>query len=206
MGKVFNFFVEDLIREKLKEVNRENLVRKMGYSYVPKGLKSLDLFLSKDLLSFFESGMYDFVYTPEEFFLKLCKALQIDRDVVESDIKKIHEILSEKRAYENSYIYVNTYPTCSSAPFFARACMASRKRLKIDVYVLMFKSDEEVFKIVSDVVKDHYKKTEGKIPIWGKIKNYVYYHKDGKAYVFDTDGNLIDTNEEICESKITFKI
>lgn len=206
MGKVFNFYVEDLIRENLQNVERERLVKKMGYSYVPKGLKSLNLFLSKDLLSFFESGMYDFVYTTEEFFLKLCEALQIDKKIVEKDLKKIHEIISEKWAYENSYIYVNTYPTYCCAPFFARAFMASRLRLKIDVYILMFKSDEEVLKIVSDVIKDHFKKTKGEIPIWGKIKNYVYYHKDGEKYIFDTNGNLIDTDEEICESKITFKI
>ena len=46
--------------------------------------------------------------------------------------------------------------------------------------------------------------TKGELPMWDNIVNYAYHHKDGKVYVFDTDGNL--TEQEVEESLATLSV
>ena len=47
------------------------------------------------------------------------------------------------------------------------------------------------------MVVKHYSNSHGTIGIWGEIKNYAYHHRDGKVYIFDTDGQLIKDAEVI---------
>jgi hypothetical protein len=88
-------------------------------------------------------------------------------------------------------IFVNTNFRRKNEPIFALAFCESSRHLKIPKDDLLFKTDEEIFAIIGDIIKQHYIETDGILAVWGKIVNYFYRHTDGNRYRFDTDGNLI---------------
>ncbi len=196
--------INDLVRKRLEGKDKIEIVKKMGYQVHAKGVESLNYFLSKNLSDFITDGMYDFRYSAEEFFRKLCEVLEIDEESVNKEIQKINEIIIKRRAYEKSYIFVNTNFKRQSQSIFALAFMEGERRLRPNIDNLLFKSDEDVLKEISRVVKTHYHDTKGKLPMWGNIVNYAYHHKNGKVYVFDTDGNL--TEQEVEESLATLSV
>ena len=122
------------------------------------------------------------VYTPEELALQ-----------------------EEMRKLRKCYIFVNTNFRRKNEPIFVLAFMEGRRRIAIPKEKFVFKSDDEIFELVSKIVKKHYKENEGKLPIWGNIDNYFYHHKDGKVYTFDKNGLMVE-NDNIIESIATLSI
>jgi len=159
---------------------------------------------SKDLHSWLHSGFYDFQYTALDFFNKLCEIIDIDKDRVEQallDDKKYH---AEVKKFQDSYIYVHTNFKRKGEPIFALAFLESQRRLKVPVENLLFKTEDEILKSVSDFIVNHYITTNGDIGIWGKALNYVFHH-NGKEYIFDTEGNRI-YNRDIVETMATLHL
>ena len=122
------------------------------------------------------------VYTPEEVALQ-----------------------KEIRSFEKCYIFVNTNFKRKNKPIFALAFMENRRHLAIPKEKFAFKNDDEIFALVSQIVQQHYRETKGKLPLWGKINNYFYHHKDGKVYTFDRSGTMIE-NSNTNESRATISI
>ena len=113
----------------------------------------------------------------------------------------------ELAKYKDCYIFVNTNFKRKSEPIFALAFCEPLRNISIDKKDLIFKTDKEVFAIISDIVKQHFIDTKGKIGIWGNIVNYVYHHKDGYKYIFDKDGNIIKSKDtDITENKSTLSL
>ena len=111
----------------------------------------------------------------------------------------------ELAKYKDSYIFVNTNFKRKSEPIFALAFCESQRNIAIDKNVLIFKSEHEIFRIISDTIQQHYNQSNGKIGIWGNIVNYVYHHSDGETYIFDTSGHQIESYE-VVESRVSLKL
>ena len=84
--------------------------------------------------------------------------------------------------------------------------LESNRNLILPMEELIFKSEDEVFRIISFIVTQHYKNSDGKIGIWGTTINYIYHHSGGKAYIFDINGNRINDDKYVCESRATLTI
>lgn len=108
-------------------------------------------------------------------------------------------------SFEKCYIFVNTNFKRKNEPIFALAFLENIRRLVIPKEKFAFKNDDEIFSLVSQIVQHHYKKTKNKLPLWGKIDNYFYYHKDGIVYTFDKNGTIIENNN-LDESRATISI
>jgi hypothetical protein len=199
-----DMYINSLMKEKLQDKDKTDIVKQMGYHSVSKGIESLDKLLSKGFYDFMLQGMYDFKYTAEPFIRKLCKVLEIDDKLIDKEIKKAKAIKAEKESWAHTYIYVNTNFHRAQQQIFVLALLEGTRRIRLKEEHLLFKSDEYVFKKVSEAVQTHYRDNDGKLPIWGRIANYVYHHKDGKTYVFDTNGKL--TDEEVCETEATLSV
>jgi len=111
----------------------------------------------------------------------------------------------ELRKFKDSYIFVNTNFKRKNEPIFALAFCEGERRISLDKNELIFKNDDEIFKIVSNIVKEHYEQSAGKIGIWGNIVNYTYHHSNDKVYVFDKNGDKIES-EPIYESKAVLRL
>jgi len=97
----------------------------------------------------------------------------------------------ELKRLRDVYVYVNTNFKRTSEPIFVLAIMECIRRLKVKDK-LLFQTDDEIFKTISKTVRSHYKENNGKLNVWGDIINYNYHHYNGKQYVFDKNGNVID--------------
>ena len=98
------------------------------------------------------------------------------------------EMKKELVKFKDSYIFVNTNFKRASQPIFALAFCESQRNIAFDKNKFIFKNDNEIFILVSDIIQEHFRITKGKIGIWGDIVNYVYHHSDGETYVFDING------------------
>jgi len=197
--------IEEIIKAKLIIIPKSKIVNKLGYASNKKALEALDKFTSsKDLYNWLHSGYYDFKYTALSFFKKLCEIIDIDKDIVDKvllDDKKYH---AEMERFQDSYIYVNTNFKRKGEPIFTLAFSESRRRLKIPLENLLFKTESEVLNSASDFIENHFSTTKGDIGIWGKAVNYVFHHNVNK-YIFDTEGNRI-YNIDVSETMATLKL
>lgn len=115
------------------------------------------------------------------------------------------QINKELAKFKESYIFVNTNFKRKTEPIFALASCESQRNVSIDKNKLIFKSEHEIFSIISDAIQQHYKQSNGKIGIWGKIVNYVYHHSDGETYIFDTSGRQIESYG-VVESRASLRL
>ncbi|WP_025209086.1 hypothetical protein [Hippea sp. KM1] len=198
--------LKELIKDRLENIDKIEVVKKIGYNNARNGLETLDNFLNcKDILNFLHGcGKYDFVYYPEAFFKKLCEVLGIDKELIEKEMDKINKIIKEKNSYKDSYIYVNTNFVRQNQPLFVMAFMQGSLYIRPNIDELLFKSDKYVFGVIAKIAREHYKDNNGELPMWGKIRSYAYHHKDGKVYVFDPEGKLVD--EKVNEIKVCLKV
>jgi hypothetical protein len=153
---------------------------------------------SKDLYSWLDSGYYDFKYTPKLFLQKLCQIFQLNYSDLEEELRKQNIYYDEVKRVKKNYIFVNTNFKRKSEPIFALACLEHTKRVPLNVKDIVFKNIEQTLEIVSKQIQKHYKKSDGRLNIWGKIINYVYYHEN-EIFIFDLNGNKIE-NQQINRS------
>lgn len=193
--------IYDEIKERVEKLSKEKVAKQLGYNSPKHGIKAIDKFLSyDDLYSWlYESGFYDFKYNSKMLLKKICNVVGIDKEEIEKELQKQIAHKKELDKFKYSYIFVNTNFIRKNEPIFALAFCEPKRRIKINPKEFAHKSDEEIFQMISQMVVKHYNRTNGILPLWGKIVNYVYHHCDGKAYIFDPNGRRIE-NAEVRES------
>jgi hypothetical protein len=178
----------------------------LGYKSIQKGVDSLNKFLkTKNLSNWLYSGFYDFKYTSLAFYTTLAKIFDITDEKLSEDIQNAELYKKEYDSFANCYIFVNTNFKRKNEPIFILSIVESTRRLVLKRENLIFRSDEEILKKVSKMIKRHYRLKEGRLNIWGDIQNYQYHHRDGKTYLFDVNGNHL-TSKEVYESLATIRL
>ena len=195
------------IKTELKNIPHKELILKMGYQTEEKGLRTMNTFLkSKSMHDWLSSGHYDLKYTAEQFLEKLCSILNLAPSLLKDELVHYEKTVKEYGKFEEVYIFVNTHFKRESQPIFALAMMEYLRLILPDTAELIFKSDQEVFAIISDFVKIHFKENKGELKMWGKIDNYIYHHCDGKTHTFDKSGNLVKNASEVFENHATISL
>ena len=177
----------------VKETDRKELLRALGYHDLRKGEESLRAFLSAgSLRNWLTHGHYDFVHSSESFVKKLASLAGVDPDVID----RIIEAEAKRRAILSQllppYIFVDTRFRRKNEPIFALAFMEGKRRIALDKETVYDRSLKETLQEVSQIIRDHYRNTGGKLNLWGKIHEYRYHHLDGRTFRFDTEGHLIE--------------
>ena len=97
------------IKEKIKFQNKTLIAKDLGYSNLIKFETTLNKFLEfSTLYEWFQCGHYDLVNTAGDFFIKLLKALKIDENTINNEIKNITLYKYEVEKFKDSYIFINT--------------------------------------------------------------------------------------------------
>jgi hypothetical protein len=195
------------IKQTLEQLSEDEVLRSMGYNNLQKGHLTLRQFLDTgDIYLWLKKGEYDLKYNSEQFLEKLIEALNLT-SIGKDELKQCNRRLDAIRAMRNTpYIYIDTHFKRKGETILSLGFMEGRRNIYIDKELLVFKNQSEVFALIGDIVKKHYLESEGKLPLWGKIYNYVYHHTDGSKYVFDTNGVLLHNQDEISESRAELKI
>ena len=66
-------------------------------------------------------------------------------------------------------------------------------------------SKDEINAYVSNAIKLHYKWKEGKLPMWGEIRAYLFYDTEGKRTVYSVLGQVIE-DDTVQESRASVKL
>ena len=194
------------IKEKIKFQNKTLLTKELGYSNSTKFEKTLNKFFQfSTLYGWFQCGHYDLVNTAEDFFIKLSKALKIDEDTINNEIKNITLYKHEVEKFKDSYIFINTNFKRKNEPIFALALCENQRRISLYKNEnLLFKITDEILEILSIEIKKHYLQNSDNLRIWGKIVSYQVHIFD-TIYTFDTNGKLRSNDVIVFENKATLK-
>ena len=190
------------IKKQVSKISAEELLKKMGYQNPGIGRKALkSLCDAPSIYEFLKEGHFDFKYGSEDFLRKLGEVLDIPQELLENEIAKDKNRIGAIAKMEQPYIFVNTRFRRNNEPIFALALMERTRNIQIDKELLFEKNKSEILGLVSQMIQEHYAETDGKLPLWGKIHNYIYHHIDGSKFIFGVDGKLQDCEEIPFESK-----
>jgi len=197
--------IEQIVHNELNNTSKPEILKKLGYSSEQKASLALEKFLkSNNLHEWLHSGFYDFKYTAQSFFKKLCRILNIDTNIIEKALRFDMKLSLEIKKFENSYIFIDTNFKRTTQPIHALAFMESKRRLKLPKEQLLFQTDDEILSLIGKFIQKHYKLSNGDIGIWGKIVHYVLHYKNEK-YIFDIKGKLL-SDMEIFENIAILKV
>lgn len=159
----------------------KSLAVELGYANPKKGLFMLQRFIKENsLLGWLSSGaQYDFKYDTTEFVNALASVLKVD---IDKSLKEANRYIGMQRKLESAYIEVDTNFTRKGESLSLLMGMQNLRRVNFDKSGLVGKSDESIFKVVQETIQEHYKNTQGILPLWGEIDKYIYHHIDGKSY------------------------
>ncbi len=177
------------------------LCKKLGYNNLKPCLEKLDFLEKNGIEAFLKSNFkYDFVLPGGLFLKKVIELCGDDEDM------KIFEKTREKLSRKSGHLFVNTNFKRKNEPIFVLAFMEGKRNISIDRKKFDTKEDE--FEYVKEYVKNHYKKNNGKLDLWGKIQNYIYKSDWFDKYlVIDKDGNVISQMDEfnLSRAKVMIK-
>lgn len=106
----------------------------------------------------------------------------------------------------HSYIFTYTNFKRAGQTIISMAALESTRRISLSkIDGLLDKPKNEILDDISMLVKKHYVKYNGELPLWGKIICYQVNLFD-EVYQFDIDGNLLDTDEVLPESITTIRV
>ena len=185
--------IYDTLVRFVKESDRKELLRSLGYHDIRKGDKSLSDFLKAgSLKDWLAHGHYDFVHSSESFAKTLATLAGVDPGAID----RIVDEEAERRAILSQllppYIFVDTRFRRKNEPIFALAFMEGKRRIALDKETVYDQGLEATLREVGQIIREHYRNTGGKLKLWGKIHEYRYHHLDGRTFRFDTEGRLIE--------------
>ncbi|UFH58484.1 hypothetical protein [Sulfurovum mangrovi] len=180
------------ILQSMSKEEIEEAAKNIGYDSTKKGLKTLEIFLMhKDICTWVESGYRDSKYTALEFLLKLCELLKIHPGMCSDELETERKFLHDAEKFRSTYINVNTIDNPNPMTKVLDPFESLRVLERPYIDELIGRTDQEIFILISNIIKEHYADNGGRI-LWGDIVNYTYYHHDKKSYIFDNDGNQIE--------------
>jgi len=173
-----------------KVENKEEFCRKLGYHNSKLCLEKLEYFEKNGVEKYLRHNFkYDFILG-SELFLK--KVLEVYGD--EEDIR-IFEKTRERLSKKPGHLFVNTNFRRKNEPVFVLAFCEGVRNISIDRRE--FKNREEELEYVKKFVKNHYRKNEKKISIWGEIENYFYKSDSFDKYlILDKEGDIIEEKKD----------
>lgn len=181
------------------------LAKKIGYPNheLHKGALRLKEMRSKPLLGLDDEEYFDGTFGVRTIIEKLLAYFNASEEITidaEQSINVIFEDIERHKQERSSVcntIYINTDFKRNNEPVFVLA-MLNHKRYISNFGSLYDLPLEEQINAVSKIVQEHYVESKGVLPIWGKIQNYHYKYDHNKpSLVFDTQGKVIQTTEQI---------
>ena len=194
-----------MIYEQLKILtqNRDKkaLSKALGYVREQNFTRALaNLEAAKSLDEFITKGHFDWAHSSETLILALSKHFGLNIDAELSEVQKLY---NERVKFRGSYIYIDTDFKRKSEPIFALAMAQHLRYISLTPFLdkLCFKALDEQLKVISNIIKNYYQKTQT-LPIFGAITGFKLYFL-GRDYSLDTNGNF--TDKEIAEQVAVIK-
>ena len=161
----------NIINEKLAHTNPDTVLRKMGYRNLDHARERLrSLMDAPSIENWLRHSSYDLHYSGKEFLRTLFEVLMLPAGPLEEELKRIDAKAIALARMPQPYIFVDTNFKRQSQPIFALAMMESRRRIRIDKEEIHGRELDDVLKLVGGIIRRHYRRSGGKLPMWGVIR------------------------------------
>jgi hypothetical protein len=182
------------IQTYLHDYTIQEVISKLGYKS-SKNIKIIqtihELLEITDINDYLDKSYYDFKYSSKTLLKAICKLAGVPKLVYAATIEEYEDKKRRLLALKQPYIFVDTDYKRKGEPIFALAALENKRRIILDKELYLSKTQEELNTYISNVVKLHYKWRNGKLPIWGNIRAYLYYDEQGNRTVYNTLGDAI---------------
>jgi len=135
-------------------------------------------------------GGFDFKYSSKDFLGALCRAVGMEKLVVEQRIAKLITRLEQERRAFKPYIWIDTDFMRKSQPLFALAACDHQRYLQFVEGFWRYSLTDQLGEAQSRI-RAHVAETGGELGIWGKIKQYWFYYEKNAAYLFNLHGEVV---------------
>ena len=181
--------VTALVFESMKKnkLSRNEIIQRMGYSNLNKGMRRLDRFLDGNEID-------------PTFVKRLTEALNIDPKEMQSSINDdwlLKRQLAEDhdRKIFKPYLYIQTYATRPSSICMYAMTGGTHRHKMVDVPEnIPTKSCLEQIETIRTLITEHFKSSEGIAPFFGKISGYLYCPNYDSSYEFTIGGETDEIN------------
>lgn len=141
----------------------------MGYHDEDKFIKALKAFKSKNtLIEWINSPFYDFIHSPQSFYLKASEVLGVNEEQVTEELERTREFLSDRENYKST-IHIQTQHSIEELrsegrTFFTLMYLSKLTEFHIcNPSELALKPKDEVLQAYGEVIKEYYKANNGEI-------------------------------------------
>ena len=186
------------IKNKLQESGIDQVVEKLGYkpSKADKVKGALQTLMdAEEIDTFLEQSYFDFKYDTRGLLKAICRVLKVPKVDLAVTLEAYDDKKRRLAAMKAPYIFVYTDFKRQNQPVFALAAMEYKRRISLDKRTYLDKTKEEIDTYIRYAVNLHYKWRKGELPLWGKIKAYLYYDTEGNRTVYSTFGDVIEEDE-----------
>ncbi len=170
----------------------KDFVLKLGYKNADKGVRKMDRWIKKaEGTSFFLLQLVEAFHVPKNDIQKALEETKAIAEKEEDEAERKAEELREKHFVP--WIYIETYaqgPRPGQIYLFALTGGQS-KRIKLS-RALLGMDKERAIRIVSWLVKRHYKKTRGYATAYGPISGYRFVRTFEENILFDIEGRQLE--------------
>jgi len=195
--------LQNLIQNKLNNIEFSDIAKQLGYSSPNKILSRINAIVNSPVLTLDQSG-YDFHYSTPELINKLCDILNIPPLLCNRVINDIETALKAKQDKFVSYIFMETNFKRKSQPIFMLAALQSKRYLPINNTTQALPLNKQLDRITATIKAHHAQRTA--LPMWGNINQYVYFYDEQTIVVFSVSGEVIDTVTEYFTPQATLSL
>ena len=182
--------VEHLVHGAMEKapLTKNEVLRRMGYSNLNKGVRRLDQFLKGDMAD-------------KTFVMKLTEAINASLEEMQSAINS-DQSRAWQRAEEHArknfkpYIFLQTTATRPSQICIYALTGGTRAHKMIAVSEsLPNESWLKQIKIVRTLISEHIQNTKGVVPFFGKVSGYLYCPSYDSSYEFTVQGETDEVDK-----------
>ncbi|MDO8863685.1 hypothetical protein Q6D67_18485 [Haliea sp. E1-2-M8] len=186
-----NTTLQTCLQQRVASESVDNILRAMGYSEraLVRAGKRLQAVLADPDLGL-GAGRYDFRFSSREFLRALAGAVSVDAKETDRRIDDIERELRRLRQLFKPWIFVDTQFKRSGEPIFLLAWTEYMRRLPLPEKACLLSRDE-LTRFAAKRIREHYRKTEGHLLLWGAISEYKLVVSDAEQVAMDREGNVL---------------
>lgn len=184
--------LKEVLSQKISECNIEQLVSSCGYNNFEKGIEKINSLMNHRYFGLLDSEGYDLVHSNSTLLKKLCSVLNISKELYEKEAYAIRSIAEFYKRAAYKHIHIHTKRDINSARGIALMAFNSQTRIDNFHYLETISMDKQIEE-VSKVVRDNFKRRNGKIDGLGIIAYYSFHYEEGRQPIyFDSNGKIIE--------------
>ena len=182
----------------LRDNEIKEVIKSLGYksSTNTKLVQTFnELITATNINEYLDNSYFDFRYDSQTLLKAICKLAGISKLDYATAIEDHADRKRKLEAFESPYIFVYTNFKRQGQPIFALAALESQRRITLDKELYLSQNEDEIHAHISNTVKLHFKMRNGKLPMWGDIKAYLYYDVEGKRTLYSQLGEIIEDDD-----------